>query len=164
MTAQISDDFSMNGAIACLMGCPALPWHHPRLARLTDDEAMKACRDGLIFSTACWRRYVATWRLERDRLYLDAIEGIYRLEGEAPLFADWVTETLRVAQGHELTYVHMGFGTVYERDLLLDVRMGVLVSRSERDNRGQPHDAAALGLENLPSDETVTPGWKRGIH
>jgi hypothetical protein len=70
---------------------------------------------------------VADWHIDRDRLYLDRITGIYRLEGAEPLFADWVTETLRISRGEMLTYAHMGFGSVYKEDLLLDVRMGVIV-------------------------------------
>ena len=118
----------------------------------------------MIFSTACWRQYVASWRLEDGRLYLDKIDGLYRLDGEEPLFADWVTETLRIAEGNALTYVHMGFGTVYEKDRFIKIRMGVVVGSSERDNRGRTYDRARLSWENLPSADTITPGLRPGKH
>jgi len=51
-----------------------------------------------------------------------------------------------------------------EEDLLLDVRMGVVVGRAVRDNRGQEQDENRLGWENLPTSDTVTPGLKPGKH
>lgn len=164
MTAQFGDQLTIDGERVHLMGCPALPWHHVRLIALSPEEAIKTATNTLIFSTACWRQYVASWRLEGGRLYLDKIEGIYRLEGDEPLFADWVTETLRIANGKQLAYVHMGFGTVYEKDQFIKVQMGVVVGSSERDNRGQVHDHDKLGWENLPSPDTMTPGLKPGRH
>jgi len=56
----------------------------------------------------------------------------------------------------------MGFGSVYERELLLNVRMGIVVGRSVKDNRGIEQDSARLSWEHLPTDDTVTPGWKPG--
>jgi hypothetical protein len=70
----------------------------------------------IVFSTACWRNYVADWHIDRDRLYLERITGIYCLEGAEPLFADWVTEALRISRGELLTCVHMGFASVCEED------------------------------------------------
>jgi hypothetical protein len=161
MTAQIGDRLVVDGQDVTLMGCPALPWHHPRFHKLSKAEALELCRGRLIFSTACWRNYVADWHIDGGRLHLDRITGIYRLEGEEPLFADWVTETLRIAGGERLAYVHMGFGSVFEEDLLLDVQKGLVVGQTRRDNRGRTHDTAKLGWENLPTDATVTPGLKR---
>lgn len=164
MTAQIGDHLILDGETVMLTGCPALPWHHPRFKEISRKEAIQACAKTLVFSTACWRNYVADWRIDQDRLYLERITGIYRLAGEEPLFADWVTETLRISRGEMLTYVHMGFGSVYEEDLLLDVRMGVVVGRAVRDNRGREQDENILGWENLPTSDTVTPGLKPGKH
>ena len=55
MTAQIGDGLILKGETVMLRGCPALPWHDPRLKKISTDEAMKACAEGLIFSTAYWR-------------------------------------------------------------------------------------------------------------
>jgi hypothetical protein len=164
MTAQIGDDLTIDGKPVQLMGCPALPWHHPRLEKLSQKEAIEATENILVFSTACWRQYVASWRLDDGKLYLDKIEGLYRLDGDEPLFADWVTETLRIAVGRRLTYVHMGFGSVYETDRLIKIQMGVVVGSSERDNRGHAHDRARLSWDNLPFADTVTPGLRPVKH
>jgi hypothetical protein len=158
MTAQIGDRLRLDGQSYSLATCPALPWHHARLVKLTEKEAAPESRL-LIFSTACWRRYVADWSIHDDRLYLEKIDGLYRLDCEAPLFADWVTETLRVPQGKMLSYVHMGFGSIFERDVFLNVRMGVVESRHEVSNKAATElEALFRGGEHLPSIDTVTPG------
>jgi len=160
MTAQVSDRLEIDGEAVDLMGCPALPWHHSRFEELTEAQARELCRGRRIFSTACWRRYVADWHITAGRLHLDRILGIYRLKGEEPLFADWVTDTLRIAVGEQLAYVHMGFGSVYEEDVLLEIRSGIVVGQRRRNNRGVEHDVVTLGWENLPNPATVVPGLK----
>ena len=52
----------------------------------------------------------------------------------------------------------MGFGSVYERDVLLDVRQGRVVGRTVRNNEREPFDPVRAGFDNLPIEETVTPG------
>jgi len=42
------------------------------------------------------------------------------------VFADWVSGRLRIPQGKLLEYVHMGFESIYQRYLLLDVDHGVV--------------------------------------
>jgi hypothetical protein len=145
MTAQIGDRLLVDGKAVTFMGCPALPWHHPRFQKLSKAEALELCRGRPIFSTACWRNYVADWHIDSGRVYLDRITGIYRPVGEKPLFADWMTETLRIVCGARLANVHMGFGSVFEEDLLLDVQRGVVVGQTRRDNRGRTYDVARLG-------------------
>lgn len=167
MTAQISDTLTVDGEWVNLMGCPALPWHHPRLKEISGielDEARRKAGPFYIFSSACWRNYVARWRIDQNRLYLEGVEGVYKLEDGEPLFADWVTETLSIGCGGMLEYVHMGFGSVFEEDLLLKVHMGVIVGRTVLDNRDKTRDGMSLALENLPTEDSVTPGWTRGKH
>lgn len=55
------------------------------------------------------------------------------LEGLFPgsngrVFAEWVTGRLRIPQGKLLEYVHMGFESVYERNLIVDVDHGVVTN------------------------------------
>ena len=103
MTAQIGDQLTIDGETVHLMGCPALPWHHPRLVQIPEKVAMASVAYSMIFSTACWRQYIASWRIQGGLLFLDHIAGIYCIDGDEPLFADWVTEELRVSQGNLLT-------------------------------------------------------------
>ena len=60
------------------MSCPALSWHHFRFKKINQEEALERCENVIVFSTTCWRNYVADWHIDRDRLYLDRITGIYR--------------------------------------------------------------------------------------
>ena len=45
---------------------------------------------------------------------------------EAPVFASWFTGLLRIPQGKLLNYVHGGFGSLQERDLIVSIESGVV--------------------------------------
>lgn len=88
-------------------------------------------------STANWRGYVGTWDIKASRLYLVGIAGTYEDGSPATLdsifpgfpdrvFAHWYSGTLRIPQGELLKYAHMGWASVYERDLLIEVADGVV--------------------------------------
>ena len=92
-------------------------------------------------STACWRGYVGTWAIEGGRLYLVKLNGCVRtasgiadvnlasLFPDYPdgVFAHWFTGQLRCPKGALLKYVHGGYSSSYEQDLLIDVQRGVVV-------------------------------------
>ena len=50
------------------------------------------------------------------------------------VFAHWYSGNLRVPKGKMLEYVHMGYGSKYEQDLLIDVEKGVVVKTHIMDN------------------------------
>ena len=54
------------------------------------------------------------------------------------VFAHWYSGTLRVPQGRQLKYVHMGYASTYERDLMLVVERGVLRGTWVRHNALPP--------------------------
>ncbi|SDG17896.1 hypothetical protein SAMN04244550_03550 [Rhodobacter capsulatus] len=56
------------------------------------------------------------------------------------VFAQWYSGTLRIPQGELLDYVHMGYGSTYDWDLLLEVQSGVVVSKSVRFNEVEASD------------------------
>ena len=95
--------------------------------------------------TGCWRGYIGTWEIIDHRLYLIGLKGWLENGDDATLatifpryetrvFAHWLTDTVRLPQGKQLKYVHMGYGSVFERDLLLHFRKGQLVDKSLREN------------------------------
>lgn len=105
--------------------------------------------------TANWRGYVGTWEILEhaglERLYLVALtahksyEEIAGLSDVFPgydkVFAHWFTGELRCPQGAQLEYRHMGYGSVYEYDLLMDFKKGVLVGKHARHNEApKPKD------------------------
>jgi len=144
MTAQVHEMLILDGE-RCSMNCtPAIPPNHPRIRRLAHDEVdADDPRNDMVFSTACWREDIGTWEVRDERLYLNDIAGIYQIAGQGPVFADWVSETLSVPRGKMLQYVHMGFGTMYEGLLLIEVKEGVVVSRraSTRAEAANPWEA-----------------------
>ncbi len=100
--------------------------------------------------TALWRGYIGTWEVLGDRLYLVAIHklvlngpGTNFLETVFPgypdrVFAHWYTGTLRVPQGKILKYVHMGYQSTFESDMLIDVERGVIGDVRLRENEVPP--------------------------
>ncbi len=96
-------------------------------------------------STACWRGYVATWKIESGSLYLVKMEdctsrkkeiGLSAIfpDRQKPVLADWYTGSLRAPQGKVLRYVHMGYGSVYEREVVLTIDKGKLTGTEVVDN------------------------------
>ena len=102
-------------------------------------------------STALWRRYIGSWEIVDDRLYLTDLDG-WLEDGTRvtagmifpgfpdKVFAQWYSGQLRIPEGELLKYVHMGYGSTYERDLLLEVRDGVVIETSLRHNEVEASD------------------------
>lgn len=158
MTAQIHETLIYEGEETSMAFCPPLPEGNPRLKELTDEELEKSRPSPGILSTACWRQYVGTWEIRDGRLYLVKIEGRYALSRSEPLLADWFTGTLRIPRGEMLEYVHMGYGSVFEEELHLKIKHGIVVKTRVIDNRKKDHNKWELGLRNLPGDENRFPG------
>lgn len=102
-------------------------------------------------STALWRRYIGSWEIVDDRLYLTGLDG-WLEDGTRvtagmifpgfpdKVFAQWYSGQLRIPEGELRKYVHMGYGSTYERDLLLEVRDGVVIETSLRHNEVEASD------------------------
>lgn len=118
--------------------------------------------------TALWRGYVGTWEITGDRLYLVSLSATLTDGTEANLatifpgfpdrvFAHWYSGEIRIPQGKILNYVHMGFASTYERDLILTIDSGILVSEqiilngeSANDNASEGYDIGAMSV--FPSE------------
>jgi hypothetical protein len=96
-------------------------------------------------STALWRGYVGEWEILDGRLYLIGLRGLLQDGSEASLatvfpdfptrvFAHWYSGTIRLPQGKQLEYIHAGYSSRYERDVLVDVMRGVVVQTRVRHN------------------------------
>jgi hypothetical protein len=128
MTAQIPEQLILDGARVGMTSCPPLPTGHPRLVEVAR-ERPRTDAGSLASSTACWRKYIGTWEVRHERLYLTALVGSHELTPGDPLPAAWVTGVLRIPRGEPLRYVHMGFESVFERELQLRIEHGVVISR-----------------------------------
>src|SRR5436190_4669637 len=132
-----------------MASAPPLPHPHPRivLADLSPSE--------IIHSTACWRRYVGSWEIKEQRLWLIGLTGAWKLEGHEPLWADWFSGVLRVPSGPLLEYVHQGFGSVYAEELLIKVEKGDVAHRERVDHR--PRVAGWVDIRRGPGARESRP-------
>ena len=135
MTAQFSELLMLEGQQHSLCSYPLASY----FALGGESVAFRAS------STALSRGYIGTWEILDQRLYLIGLQGW--LEDESPVsletvfsgypervFAHWFSGTLRLPQGQLLHYVHGGFGSCYEQDLLIDVSRGVVTAKRVRVN------------------------------
>ena len=147
-TSQIPDGITHEGRSQALYAQPihALLEAQPKLRRKVERYIGPRC-------SASWSGLRAEWLVEGDRLYLVRLQAnpcesepdeiplrkLGARRGETRLFADWFSGELRLPQGEELEYVHMGFESVYERDLFLKVENGVVTGQRTVENpRPQP--------------------------
>ncbi len=118
--------------------------------------------------TALWRGYVGTWEIVNDRLYMVGLTGTLKDGTKATLetvfpgypdrvFAHWYSGTLQLPEGVLLEYVHMGYSRTFERDRLLKIRNGILVSSHVRHNgdgdagdgdNPEGHDSGAMSASS----------------
>jgi hypothetical protein len=137
MTAQIHEGLILDGEQTSMACTPSLPHRHPRIT--SGDPALTRYA-----STACARGYKGTWKIEDGRFYLVGLEGRWQLAGDEPLFAEWYSGTLRIPRGKLVSYVHGGFASQYEQDLLVRVEKGRVLSRKVQSNRA-PAPAVLFG-------------------
>jgi len=95
-------------------------------------------------STACWRGYCGQWEIIDNKLYLTELTGYspdnkevdlnYLFPDKKQVFADWFSGEIRIPQGEILEYVHLGYASLYEKDLFLVFENGILLREYEVDN------------------------------
>src|SRR5436853_7091302 len=116
MTAQLREDLILDGVPTSMASAPPLPHPHDRVLQAEEPPS------DIVTSTACWRRYVGSWEIKDERLWLIGLTGAWHLEGQEPLWAEWFSGVLRVPTGPLLQYVHQGFSRVYAEELLITVQ------------------------------------------
>lgn len=97
--------------------------------------------------SACWRGYIATWIIKGGNLYLAALqEGSCEqnpkriplskvFQGRrGPIKADWYSGTISIPKGKRIRYVHMGYQSVYEKELLIQIKKGRVVGERVIEN------------------------------
>lgn len=140
-TAQIPDTLVVDGKPNILFAEPLGP-------ALEADPKMQERLKKYISEGRCsasWRGYKATWEVRENVLYLVKVDANPCSSKRTPvplseLFPDttgpvqaiWFTGTLRVPQGRQIEYVHMGYESRYERYQVLLVENGHVVNRSTR--------------------------------
>lgn len=148
MTAQIAEKLRYQGKDVAMLTEP-----------LSDYFAISGFNPRFVVkSTALWRGYVGRWELVDDRLYLVELNGTLVDGTEASVatlfpdfpdrvFAHWYSGTIRIPQGKRLKYVHGGYGSIFERDLLLEVERGVVKNTRVHHNGTAQSETAPEGYE-----------------
>ena len=101
------------------------------------------------WNTACSRGYQAEWIIIDNQLYLTAVYScnyyddkikadLHRLFGEkyigGKVKADWVSAKILSPQGKQLYYVHSGYESIYEKEVIFDFVNGQLKGTETYDN------------------------------
>lgn len=95
--------------------------------------------------TGLFRGYIGSWQVENNQLYLIGIEAmldtgqVVDLEMLFPkhkekVFAAWYTGTIRLPYGQLENAIHLGYTSVYEKDIILVFQDGMLVSQKLQQN------------------------------
>jgi hypothetical protein len=91
-------------------------------------------------SSACWRGYIAEWTIVNDKIYLSNIYACHdnkvkinlkeifgkELKGNL-LFANWISDKLNVPKGECIEWVNLDYNSIYETEITLEFRDGILV-------------------------------------
>jgi hypothetical protein len=135
-TAQSPDYLVFNGKTVSMNSNP--------LERYFENYPDKRPKGGVI-STGCWRGYVATFELRDGRFFVkkivievadpkagpkefktiekDVTNTVFHNPNE--LFCDWYTAAVVLPEGDVVNYVHMGYGSTFERYTLVNITKGI---------------------------------------
>ena len=117
-------------------------------------------------STANWRGYLGTWKIEAERLYLASITGRITVNGALRelgiedvfpgypdgVFAHWYTGELRCPRGNLNRYVHQGYASEYQFDIFIAVQKGRVTGERIVMNGNK---AAEDGDQDMTEDQTT---------
>ena len=146
MTAQIGETLHYEGRKVLICSNPLASYF--MLADINPEFELNC--------TALWRGYIGTWEIRDGRLYLIGLSGslkngtnvdmaIFFPDYPDRVFAHWYSGKLRVPQGKLLEYKHMGYGSVYEADLFIDIKKGVVIGTETLNNGNSKNQNAPEG-------------------
>lgn len=134
MTSQIPDTIYYQGRRCQLMATPLEAYFEQGAPRPELDCSY----------SALWRGYIATWRLVGGQLFLVhlrpgmvdaprlAIGSLFPGQGRKVL-ASWFTGRLRISAGRCLASLDGGFMSAHERETLVEVQDGRIISERTLD-------------------------------
>lgn len=104
-------------------------------------------RDDIKFASicsGCWRWYEGQWEITENKLYLIWLKGdtedlvpvnlSYLFPGQKKVFANWFSGEIRIPQWDMLKYEHIGYASIFERDVILVFNEGILMEEKVIDN------------------------------
>ena len=95
-------------------------------------------------STALVRGYIGTWEIKSKKLYLISLLGFvdnnekvdlnYLFPNKTEAFASWYSGDIRIPEGELLNKINLGYTSVFEKDRILTIKEGILISETVKDN------------------------------
>ena len=84
-----------------------------------------------IFTTACYRGYIATWQIENDKVYLVKVFGKYKMLIKEKIFASWLHTPLKINLTNEYLGHHISkpFCQISSKELFLNVSAGEIKNK-----------------------------------
>ena len=136
MTAQIAENLYYKGECYSMCSNPLSMYFS--LAEIEPNLKQRTC-------TALWRGYVGSWEIIDERLYLVGLSGELKDGSEVSVatffqdypkrvFAHWFSGKIRIPLGRCIEYVHMGYGSNYEKDWFLTIDKGVITRNEVKAN------------------------------
>ena len=119
MTTQVKERLIFDGEQYSLINCPSLP-----------DSIIQEKKnlESYMESSANWRGYVGTWEVKDDRLYLVDLSSVnYELVDNPPIFADWISECLKIATGESNSRFDSFDIPIYETEMHLTIENGLVI-------------------------------------
>lgn len=120
------------------------------LEQYLNDKASRTINgiDLTMTSTACWRGYVATWKIQNDSLFLIEIKrrknktnqmtyekfDLKSEFGKKIVFAEWFTGNIYSPRGNELQSSDLGYMSIYEKEKHFKLKNGIVKTRKQRNN------------------------------
>ena len=146
MTCQSPEAIEYEGKQLPLYSEPLMPRLPPsgrggmNIGKLDDDYPFE------VSCTANWRGYVASWKIEADRLYLVGISGRLLKGVEAsisdlfpgtsgPVLANWFSGELSIECGNVIGHIDGFYMRVYEESVILTVKAGIVVGKRIQRNK-----------------------------
>ena len=95
-------------------------------------------------STALVRGYIGTWEIKNNQLYLISLHGFvdnnkkvdlsYLFPNKTEVFANCFSGNIRIPEGELLNKINLGYASVFEKDRILNIKEGILISETLKDN------------------------------
>ena len=133
MTIQAGDILSYNGEKTTIATEPLKPYLKTR-----SDVSF------IYKSTALVRGYIGTWEIKSKKLYLISLLGFvnnnekvdlnYLFPNKTEVFADWFSGDIRIPEGELLEKINLGYASVFEKDRILTIKEGILISETVKNN------------------------------
>jgi hypothetical protein len=133
LTIQAGDILSYNGEKTTIATEPLKPYLKTR-----SDVSF------IYKSTALVRGYIGTWKIRNKKLYLISLLGFvdnnekvdlnYLFPNKIEVFAGWYSGDIRIPEGELLKKINLGYASVFEKDRILSLKEGILISETVKDN------------------------------